>query len=83
MIIPIRYVENSLKNWEIYDIKNQKRKKKKKQIELLREKPAVSSVKFIIYKITYVIIHFVIIIVSYLALIRLIFVELGFGQIKK
>ena len=27
MIIPIRYVENSLKNWEIYDIKNQKKKK--------------------------------------------------------
>ena len=30
MIIPIRYVENSLKNWEIYDIKNQKKKNNNK-----------------------------------------------------
>ena len=28
MIVPVKYVENSLKNWEIYDIKNQKKKKK-------------------------------------------------------
>ena len=35
-----------------------------------------------IYKIVYVIIHFVIVIVSYLVLIRLLFVELGFRQIK-
>ena len=27
MIVPVKYVENSLKNWEIYDIKNQKKKK--------------------------------------------------------
>ena len=39
--------------------------------------------KFIIYKTLNVITHFVIIIVSSLALIRLPFVELGFHQIKR
>ena len=52
--------------------------------KLLRKKAAVSLAKFIIYKIiVYVVIHFVIIIVSYLALIRRLFVELGFHQIKR
>ena len=52
-------------------------------LKLLRKKPAVSLAKFIIYKIVDVIIHFVVIIASYLALIRLLFVELGSHQIKK
>ena len=52
-------------------------------LKLLRKKPAVSLPKFIIYKIVYVVIHFVIIIVSYLALIGLLLVEIGFCQIKR
>ena len=55
----------------------------KNKKKLLRRKPAVSLAKFNIYKIVYVIKHFVIIIVSYLALIRLLFLELGFRQIKR
>ena len=43
----------------------------------------MSLEKFIIYQIVYIIIYFVIIIISYLALIRLLFVELGFCQIKR
>ena len=62
---------------------NRKIKHYLKKLELLRKKPAVSLAKFIIYKLVYIIIHFVIIIVSYLALIRPLFVELGFRQIKK
>ena len=54
-----------------------------KEITACKKKPAVSLAKFIIYKFVYVIIHFVIIIVSYLALIRPLFVELGFCQIKR
>ena len=46
-------------------------KKKKKKCTVCLE-------KFIINKTAYVIIHFVIIIVRYLALIRLLFVEQGF-----
>ena len=60
-----------------------KTNKIKQILKLLRKKPAVSLAKLIIYKIVQVIIHFVIIIVSYLALIRLRFVELGFRQIKR
>ena len=52
-------------------------------LKLSRRKPAVSLANFIIYKVVYIIIHFVIIIVSYQALIRLPFVELGFRQIKR
>ena len=44
---------------------------------------AVRLSKFIIYKTVNVITHFVIIIVSYLAFIRLLFVELGFHQIRR
>ena len=47
------------------------------------KKLIICLAKFIIYKTVYVIIHFVIIIVSYLALIRLLFVALGFRQIKR
>ena len=47
------------------------------------KKLIICLAKFIIYKTVYVIIHFVIIIVSYLALIRLIFVVLGFCQMKR
>ena len=65
---------------------NRKIKHYLKKLELLRKKPAVSLAKFIIYKLVYII-HFVIIIViiivSYLALIRPLFVELGFRQIKR
>ena len=43
-------------------------------MKLLRKKSAVRLAKFIIYKTFNVITHFVIIIVSYLALIRLPFV---------
>ena len=50
---------------------------------LLRKKPAINLAKFIIYKIVYVSIHVAIIIVTYLALIRLLFVEIGFCQIKR
>ena len=57
--------------------------KKIENFQALKKKPAVSLAKFIIYKIVYVIIHFAIIIVSNLALIRLLFVELGFHQIKR
>ena len=49
---------------------------------LKKKKPPVSWASFIIYKIEYVM-HFVISIVSYLALIRLLFVELGVFQIKR
>ena len=52
-------------------------------LKLLRKKPAVSLAKFVFYKIILYVIHFVIIIVTYLALIRLLFVELGFRQIKR
>ena len=52
-------------------------------LKLLRKKPAVSLPKLIIYKIVYVVIHFVIIIVSYLALIGLLLVDIGFYQIKR
>ena len=62
---------------------NKKIKHYLKKLQHLRKKPAVSLAKFIIYKFVYVIIHFVIIIVSYLALIRPLFVELGFRQIKR
>ena len=62
---------------------NRKIKHYLKKLELLRKKPAVSLAKFIIYKLVYIIIHFVIIIVSYLALIRPLFVELHFRQIKR
>ena len=61
---------------------NRKIKHYLKKLELLRKKPAVSLAKFIIYKFVYDIVHFVII-VSYLALIRPLFVELGFRQIKR
>ena len=51
----------------------------------LSKKPCsvLSLARSIIYKIVYVIIHFVIIIVSYLALIRVLFVGLGFRQTKR
>ena len=78
MIVTVKYVENSQQNWD--NIKNQK---KTKRLKLLRKKSAASLPKFIICKIIYVIIPFVIIIVSYLALIRLLFVELGIRQIKR
>ena len=45
--------------------------------------PAVRLIKFILYKSVYVIIHYVIIIASHVALIRLLFVELGFRQIRR
>ena len=48
-----------------------------------KKKSAARSSKFIIYKTVNVITHFVIIIVSYLALIRLLFVELCFHQIRR
>ena len=48
-----------------------------------KKKSAVRLAKFIIYKTVNVITHFVIIVVSYLALIRLLFVELGFHQIRR
>ena len=51
-------------------------------LKLLRKTIAVSLAKFIIYKSVYVI-HFVIITVSYLALVRLLFGELDFCPIKK
>ena len=79
MIVTVKYVEYSQKNWD--NIKNQK--KKKKRLKLLRKKPTASLPKFIICKIIYVIIPFVITIVSYLALIRLLFVELGIRQMKR
>ena len=49
----------------------------------LKKKTYSKFSKFIVYKIVYVIINFVIFIVSYLALIRLLFAELGFCQIKR
>ena len=72
------YFANSILN--ILKLKNIKN-----ILKLLREKPAVSLPKFIICKIVYVIncIHFFVIIVSYLALIRLLFVQLGFRHIKR
>ena len=72
--LSLKIYRKFIKNFEL----TSKTKKK-----LLRRKPSVSLAKFIIYKIVYVIIHFVIIIVSYLALIRLLFLELGFRQIKR
>ena len=68
-----------------YNIKNKTKNNVKLILKLLRKKkkPAGSLAKFIIYKIAQVIIHLAIIIVSYLALIRLRFVELGFHHIKK
>ena len=47
-----------------------------------KKKIAVSLAKFIIYKSVYVIKHFVTIII-YFALVRLLFGELGFRQIKR
>ena len=47
-----------------------------------KKKIAVSSAKFIIYKSVYVIMHFATIII-YFALVRLLFGELGFRQIKR
>ena len=58
-------------------------KKKLVNFKALQKKPAVSVEKFIIYKSVYITTHLVIIIVSYLALIRLLFAELGFSQIKR
>ena len=78
MIATVKYVENSQKKIGITS-----KNKKKKRLKLLRKKPAASLPKFIICKIIYVMIPFVIIIVSYLALIRLLFVELGICQIKR
>ena len=46
--------------------------------ETLQCKSSKSPGAFIVYKIIYVTVHFVIIIVSYMALIGLLFVELGF-----
>ena len=80
MFVTVKYVGNSQKNWD--NIKNQKPKNQKK-IKAFKKKPAASLPKFIICKIIYVMIPFVIIIVSYLALIRLLFVELGICQIKR
>ena len=51
MIVAVKYVENSQKIWVTYNIKNQKKKKIKWILKLLRKKPAVSLAKFIIYKI--------------------------------
>ena len=48
-----------------------------------KKKTCRKLAKFIIYKIVYAITHFVIIIVSYLTLIRKLFVGLGFRQIKR
>ena len=61
MFVTVKSVGNSQKKWD--NIKNQK-KKKKKRLKLLRKKPAASLPKFIICKIIYVIIPFVIIIFS-------------------
>ena len=78
MFFTVKYVGNSQKKNGITS-----KTKKKKRLKLLRKKPAASLPKFIICKIIYVMIPFVIIIVSYLALIRLLFVELGICQIKR
>ena len=61
MFVTVKYVGNSQKNWD--NIKSQKQKKQKK-IKAFKKKPAASLPKFIICKIIYVIIPFVIIIVS-------------------
>ena len=52
-------------------------------LKLFRRKPEVSLEKFFIDKIVYGIIPFIIIIVSYLAVIRLLFVQSGFRKIKR
>ena len=78
MIATVKYVENSQKKIGITS-----KNKTKKRLKLFRKKPAASLPKFIICKIIYVIIPFVVIIVSYLDFIRLLFVGPGSRQIKR
>ena len=75
MIVPVKYIENSCKIWDTYNIKNKQTNKKTTKIKAFTKKPAVAKFSEVN--------HFVIIIVSYLALIRLQFVEPGFCQIKR
>ena len=81
MIVPVKYVVNSLKNWVTYNIENSK-----KQNSFLINFKAFKNFKILKFSNFYYFkscIHFAIIIVNYLTLIRLRSVELRFRQTKR